>query len=183
MSDKWLFGNLNSIAIFASATYDNNMRRRQALQNIELTEKEKILRARKKMMDYVARRDHSEKELRQKMREQYSQAEIDLAIEYGKEKGWIPDSPESQQSLAEKFTQMLHRRGKGIHAINHYLQSKGLPQQKPTYELELEKAQELLENKFASWPKLDAKEKAKAGRFLMSKGFESQVVREILFRK
>jgi SOS response regulatory protein OraA/RecX len=48
----------------------------------------------KKMMDYLAIRDHSENELRRKLEKLYTADEIDAAVTLAKQKNWIPDTPE-----------------------------------------------------------------------------------------
>lgn len=134
-----------------------------------------------KMMDYLARRDHSEKELRKKLKTRFTPEEIDKAIEYGKANGWIPDTPEGLQNLAEKTAAALRRRGKGTMYINQYLKEKGLPPVKPDVVEELEKARELVKNKFSNVSEMDRKEKAKVGRFLMSRGFNLDIVRKVIY--
>lgn len=141
-----------------------------------------LLHAKKKIMDYVAKRDHSEKELRQKLKT-YCEAEIiDQAIIWAKEQNWL-SAPEV---LKEKFADQLHRRGKGIRSINQKLKAKGLPSTKSDFETEISKARKLV---FAKWSAsdfngLDFKEaqklKAKIMRFLIARGFESDVVGHIL---
>lgn len=135
------------------------------------------------MMDHLARRDHSERELRQKLKGKFEPDEIEHALDYGKEKGWIPEDEESKLRLARKMAEFLHRKLKGIHYINQYLSEKGLPSVETDGERELEKARELLENKFAQADWRDRQMQAKAGRFLVSRGFEMGVVREILFNR
>lgn len=141
------------------------------------------LRARKRMMDLIARRDHSEKELRKKLREWHAPEFIDEAIAYGKEHGWIPDDEASQARLAGKMAEFLHRRGKGIQSINHALKEKGLPSVKADPERELEKAMRLLANKFTEEQLADRKTQAKAGRFLASRGFDLGTVRQAIFKR
>jgi len=140
--------------------------------------------ARNKMMDYIARRDHSEKELRQKLRKNYTAEEIEIAITYGKEQSWIPNSEISIQALAEKTAEALHRKKKGILFINSYLKEKGLPEVEAHDELELEKAQELVKNKYLPSEPLDWQKKqklmAKMSRFLMSRGFATPTIKTVI---
>lgn len=140
--------------------------------------------ARNKMMDILARRDHSEKELRKKLKDKnFQPAEIDRAIDFGKEQGWIPDSPAGALALAEKTAATLRRKGKGSLYIKHYLQEKGLPPVEADPSEELEKARELAHNKFSDIDKMDRKEKAKVGRFLISRGFGLETVRKVIYEK
>lgn len=143
--------------------------------------------ARNKMMDLLARRDHSEKELRQKLKGKFTSEEIDLAVEYGKQGRWIPDTVETRSVLAEKMAGALHRKGKGIRYINGYLAEKGLPPVAADPMEELEKARALVDNKFSDVETSDrkkaAKQKAKIGNFLMSRGFDMEVVRKVIYEK
>jgi regulatory protein len=143
--------------------------------------------ARNKMMDMLSRRDHSELEVRKKLRGKFEAEEIDAAIDYGKERGWLPDTEVAQTQLAEKAAQSLHRKRKGINYINHFLSERGLPEVRPDDELELEKALSLVENKSFNWSKLDSdkkqKVKAKLGRFLQARGFENAIVRKVIYEK
>ncbi len=145
--------------------------------------------ASKKMMDYLARRQHTEKELREKLQTRYTSQEIDDAIEYGKTKGWIAPNPEAESQLAEETAETLKRRGKGIEYINQFLEKKGLPSIKANSSEELEKARQLVENKFGPREKnMDVKPSreevkklnAKKARFLISRGFDMETVEKIV---
>lgn len=136
------------------------------------------------MMDILARRDHSEKELRNKLKDkEFPPEEIDRAVEFGKEQGWLPDSLEKAQALSEKTAAMLKRKGKGPLYIQHYLQKVGLPPVAEEPSEELEKARELAHNKFSDIDKMDRKEKGKVARFLISRGFNLDTVRKVIYEK
>lgn len=148
--------------------------------------------ARKKMMDILSRREHSETEIRIKLEDQFSPEEIDQAINFGKEKKWLPSNPQQAQDLSEKFAEVLRRKGKGVDFINHYLEEKGLPSIKISSEDELEKIQQLISKKFpqfeqninADSPSQDFQKEqlqAKIARFLISRGFNSEIVRKVLY--
>lgn len=145
------------------------------------------LAAQKKVMDLIAKRDHSEKELRQKLRKSFSRHQegealvelLEEAIEFAKDHRFIGDPEE----LAGRMADMLHRRHKGIHYINNYLREKGLPSVSADSDLELEKALHLVKNKYSEDYKFSRDEKARVGRFLASRGFDSQTVRKVLYEK
>jgi regulatory protein len=139
--------------------------------------------ARNRMMDYLAQRDHSEKELRKKLKDKFSPDEIDIAFTYGKVQGWIPDSPESALNLAEKTAATLKRKGKGPLYINQYLKEKGLPKVSMNRDEEFENARKLAHNKFPNIENMDTKAKAKVGRFLISRGFSLETVRKVIYEK
>jgi regulatory protein len=125
-----------------------------------------------KIMDYLARRDHSEKELRKKLSEFYTAEEIHEAIEIAKDKKWLASTDSELLAFSEKVAYALHRKKKGIIFINHYLREKGLPPVKRDEAIELEKAKKLLKIKKFELQK--ARDKAK--RFLASRGFDFETI-------
>jgi regulatory protein len=167
--------------------------------------------AKKKVMDLVSMRDHSEKELRTKLKEYFRrniqyrkrlakkqhkeytedtpenqaeiQAAIDGAIEFAKDHKWLGDP----EVLAGKMANMLHRKNKGISYINNKLKQKGLPAVSSDRDLELEKALTLIKNKFSGFSTLTweekRKEQARVARFLASRGFDSEIVRKVIYEE
>lgn len=138
--------------------------------------------AKKKIMDLVARRDHSEKEIRKKLALRCQPEIVDQAIEWATQQNWLA----APDVLKEKFAEQLSRRGKGIRRINQKLKELGLASVKADLEKELEKARRLVAGKwtFEDFKGLDFKEsqklKAKIMRYLITRGFESDVVSNIL---
>ena len=155
-------------------------------------------KAKFRMMDLLAQRDHSEKELRQKLRnylrpkktrykplpseekiaeimEQVVEA-INEAIEYAKTHNWLAPP----EKVSNSFGNSLHRRKKGIHYINQYLAQKGLPPIAVDSELAAQKAQELLNRKYPDVQTQPREIKAKAMRFLASRGFSMEVIRQLI---
>lgn len=140
-------------------------------------------------MDLLARRDHSEKELRTKLREHFSPADIDKAIAYARENKWLMESG----ALAERFADQMHRRKKGLAAINNKLRRIGLPAVSSDPELEFEKALALARSKAARLTSagrpgrelqtLDKAAREKIGRFLISRGFAPGIVRKVVYEK
>lgn len=140
--------------------------------------------AKRKVMDLLARRDHSEKELRKKLKEKFSEEEdlgdvIEEAIGFAKDNNWLGDPLD----LAHRLADMLHRRNKGIHYINNYLKEKGLPSVEVDRHLELEKALSIVKNKYDDDHDFSREEKAKVGRFLAARGFDSETVRKVIYEK
>lgn len=140
--------------------------------------------AKKKVMDLIARRDHSEKELRTKLREKFSNEEdvqeiVDEALDFAKDNNWLGDPV----ALAHRMADMLHRRNKGIYYINNYLKEKGLPSVETDRALELEKALAIVKNKYDEDHKFSREEKARVGRLLASRGFDSETVRKVIYEK
>lgn len=136
-------------------------------------------------MYYLAKRDHSEKELKQKLRRlkdfqdrkkaRYSPDEIDQAVAWAKDNQWLKPS----EQLAESVAHSLHTKGKGIRYVNAYLRQKGLPVQAADDELELEKAKKLLHRKLLH-KTLDSNLILKLTRFLISRGFPANIVSQAL---
>lgn len=122
-------------------------------------------------MRYVAKRDHSLKEFSQKLRRFYTKEEVQVAIEWIKQQSWQL----SAEQLSERTKKRLHEKHKGIHAINAYLQKRGLPIQQSSHEIELEKALALIERKYPT-TQWTHEQKTKAARFLTSRGFSSDVI-------
>jgi regulatory protein len=138
-----------------------------------------------KMMDYLARRKHSEKELRAKLQDSFSPEQVEKAIDHGKNKGWIPSTEDECAQMAQETADFLKRKGKGIEYINRYLTEKGLPEIKADQSAELEKARQLVKNKFDplqnTFGEENEKQKAKIGRFLLSRGFAEETVRKVIY--
>lgn len=143
------------------------------------------------MMDLLAKRDHSRKELVKKLSAHHTPEEVQQAIRYAEENDWIPP----EQELAEKFARELHKKKKGIQYINSKLVEKGLPRLTSDEQLELEKALSLIENKYDLSDLSEEvregrlgreefeKQKARMGRFLVSRGFDQNIVRKVLYDK
>ncbi len=140
--------------------------------------------AKRKTMDLIARRDHSEKELRKKLHLKFGHEEdglsaIEEAITFAKDNNWLGDP----LKLAYRLGEMLHRRNKGIYFINNYLKEKGLPAIEIDRALELEKALAIVKNRYDENFKFSREEKARVGRALTSRGFDPETVRKVLYEK
>jgi regulatory protein len=133
------------------------------------------------VVDLLSRREHSEKELKQKLKKrEFTNEEIDQALQKAKDHQLI-SKPED---IAERFANQLHRKNKGIHFINSTLHEKGLPSVSRDEELELEKAKALVKTKYSRF-NFDSKEatreeKLKVMRFLASRGFDSSTIRKVI---
>lgn len=132
--------------------------------------------ARNKMMDLLARRDHSEQELRSKLLEKFPTEEVESAIEFAKERSWLGD----EQKIAEQFARSLHKKRKGLTYINHFLKKKGLPGVTKTEDLEIDKARSLMASKTKGLTSLTRAQKAKYSRFLAARGFDPHTIRVAL---
>jgi len=141
-----------------------------------------------KTIDYLSRRDHSAKELRDKLkRKQFSIESIESALHWVSERGYLRPPQELSQSLAHQ----LLKKGKGRLYIQQYLKQRGLPPPEvddKNRSDEIEKATELAhkflqQKKLAQHKNLDRATREKIGRQLLSRGFPSDIVRMIIYEK
>ncbi len=127
------------------------------------------------LMRYLAQRDHSVKELREKLRRKYNAQEVDRAIEAAHENRWLLPPEE----LAEKVAEQLHAKGKGKNYIRRYLSLKGLPGVGIEESRELEKGKDIVENKLGLKPPFDFDQKKKIFRYLVNRGYEKNIARKV----
>lgn len=145
----------------------------------------------RRVMDLIAKRDHSEKELQQKLsrlkkwdnkkERLYSDEEISNVITWARENRWLQDS----SYLSARWAEALTKKKKGIKYINAYLNQKGLPAVSKNQEVEVDKAILLLRKKLQTKAiqtaieeagKLDRNIKLKLTRFLISRGFDQETI-------
>ncbi len=135
--------------------------------------------ARDKLMDFLARRDHSELELRQKLGRDYPTDEVDMAIELARTRGWLL----APEALAERVTEQLNRKNKGTRYIQKFLKLRGLPFLARDSEQELEKARTLTKSKFGHDAPYSYEEQKKIGRYLVNRGFDEGTIRKVMYEK
>ncbi len=149
-----------------------------------------------RMYRWFSIRQHSEKEVREyfriknlesriKGKEERSQATVDVLVEILKKKGMVNDL-----EFAKAWTEARRKsKQKGIKAIKAELFQKGIDREiieevvrvQGTGYSEEELAKQALEKKMKSWKNLPSLEfKKKAYEYLMRKGFEYDVVKEII---
>src|SRR5690606_37882559 len=144
------------------------------------TSQQKRKSAFEKIVDYLAIRDHSESEIRNKLDDKdFSPDEIDSGIELAYENGFMLSPKELSEDILEK----LNRKNKGILYINQYLENKGLPCAHPDWELELKKAKTLIENKFKRGSPFIIEEKQLVYRYLTNRGFADQTINDVINSK
>ena len=130
-----------------------------------------------KSIDFLAKRDHSEKELTEKLElRQYTNAEIKEALDELWEQNYLLPPEE----LAEKLTNQLNLRGKGKSYIQQYLQKKGLPNTEISSDTEFQKGLDLIERKLRCKPPFTWELKAKITRYLGNRGFDYDSIRRII---
>src|SRR4051812_45717141 len=97
-------------------------RRRFSSQKPDSATSLSLQEAKKRLMDYVAKRDHTEKELRKKLALRCTPEIVEQTIAWAAAQNWLA----SPEKLKEQFAAQLSRRGKGIRKINQKLQEVGL---------------------------------------------------------
>lgn len=135
--------------------------------------------ARDKLMDYLARRDHSEFELRKKLSFTYTATEVDNAIQFARENRWLAEPDE----LSSRVTEQLNRKNKGARYIEKFLRSRGLPGTAKDPDEELRKARELIQVKLNKQPPYEFAEQVKIHRFLAYRGFDEETIRKVMHEK
>ena len=130
----------------------------------------------KKIADYLSRRSYSEAELKLKLSKTFSLEIIERALRQAKQNHWLEDA----QELSKRVAENLHKKNKSWKYIKNYLFKKDLPLPPYDREKELIKAESLLTKKEASLKNLSLDKKRKLQLFLAYRGFEENIVREIL---
>jgi regulatory protein len=121
----------------------------------------------------LARRDHSEQELRQKLRRRYAPEAIEQALYQAHRRKWLADP----EVLANRWAETLSRKGKSDRYIQNFLKQKKLPPTKRNPETEISKAVALLKQKFKNVDKFDFQAIQKAYRILGNRGFDESTCR------
>ena len=138
-----------------------------------------------RMMDFLARRHYSEKELRAALKRsayEYSSSEIDGAIESAKKHNYLLPPEELSQKVATR----LHEKNKGHLYINNYLRSKGLPELNKETDLEIQKSLAIIKKKFPlaeGKNTLTKEEKQKIQRQLYNRGFDLETINKVIYEK
>jgi regulatory protein len=143
----------------------------------EIERSDNLAMAIDKLARYLARRDHSELELQEKLTRDFMPDTVGKALSCARERKWLSDPTE----LAERVAVNLGAKRKGQLYIQNYLRRKGLPVVKADEGQELNKARELVEMRFDR--QLDFTLKQKAYRFLANRGFEDQIIKKVLYEK
>lgn len=133
------------------------------------------MNVREKIVYYLSRRNHSEKELAQKLRlKKYSSSEIQEGIKWAIDIGYITPPDQTSEAMARS----LHRKNKGILYINQYLKAKGLPPQSTDWELELKKAYAVCSKNFQN-PPYTFDQKQDIYKLLARRGFLDRTIQDI----
>ncbi len=128
--------------------------------------------------DYLARRDHSVKEIEEKLAQKqiYDPEEIKEAIQQAIDQKWF--LPEDE--LAENVARSLSLKSKSHYFITNYLKEKGLPVVEFSEDNESTAIRRCLIKKFKNHQNLSFEDKQKAMRLLSSRGFHKETCYKIL---
>lgn len=124
-----------------------------------------------KAMDYLARRDHSEKELAEKLSKDYEPEEIERTLTEVRDRGWLLPPEE----LSKKVTEQMHRKNKGYLYISNFLVKKGLPPVSRDLEIELQKARTLAESRMK-----DHQDEKRLATLLKNRGFDTETIAKVI---
>lgn len=135
---------------------------------------------RQRALGCLARREHSRKELTLKLvAAGFERSAIDLALDEFEQRGWLSDRRFAESWIADhqarhgrsKLEYDLRQRGVSEAVIEAALAARG--------DDELERARAVWKKKFGA-PPSDAASKARQIRFLQSRGFTAEAIRQTL---
>ena len=124
----------------------------------------------------LSRRSHSLQELKQKLQKKYSLELIEQALECAKQNNWL----ESEDALSEKLLNSLNKKNKSWRYIQDYFRKKGLPLPPYDKDKEIEKARQCLLKKSLPTRSDSLEVQQKARKTLFYRGFEADIIREVL---
>lgn len=133
-------------------------------------------------MNLLARREYSAQELRQKLSKKSSDLDVITQVI----ERLIEDGLQSDERFAEAFTKMRLRQGKGSTVVGFELKQKGIsPQLIGVYVQSSdtqwqESLSQLIHRRFAGQIADEPREKAKQLRFLQSRGFTLDQIRQVI---
>lgn len=140
---------------------------------VPAAKKGEYARALDSLTRYLALRDHSKFELKNRLGRKYPPELVDRLLRDAEDSGWLP--PEDQ--IAQRLALTLARRHKSQAYIEGQLRARGLPVKDGGPELE--KVRHLVERKFGPGP-LPSEDQERAYRFLKYRGFEDRVIQQVL---
>jgi regulatory protein len=131
-------------------------------------------------MDLLARREHSQLELRRKLQRRFDKHELDQALSV-----LADENLQSDERFAQSYTRERMLRGYGPLRIESELRQRGVLRHTIDRAIAIvpeaeglswrEMAEQALQRKFGDEPPVDLKEKARRLRFLSYRGFGEEV--------
>ena len=127
------------------------------------------------LIRYLAIRDHSRLELRQKLSARFTPEAVDTAIRHAEAQGLLT----SEEEIADRLVESFRRRMKSPRYIQVQLEKRGLPERQLDEESELLAIRELLRRKFGEGGLPDARQ-PEIIRFLKFRGFHDRAIKQVL---
>lgn len=124
----------------------------------------------------LTRRDHSEKEIREKLKQRFDAQTISEVIEKLDSYGFLKEPEE----LARLWARALGAKGRGHRRISQELKKRGLPPIEFDDEDESARCREVFMKRFKSPSFLEMEDRAKAYRYLTYRGFNPDTIKRIL---
>ncbi|OAN12604.1 RecX family transcriptional regulator [Photobacterium jeanii] len=127
---------------------------------------------------YLSRRDHAEKELRQKLKRRgYSHGDIEQAIDFCQDYKWLDDvryaGTTIRNGIAKGWGELRIRQEMELKGVN----SQVIEQVMAVHEIDwFEHARAVAQRKYGETPMETQKEKAKRFRFMQSRGFDFEQI-------
>ena len=136
------------------------------------------LSLRARALGYLARREHSAKELQRKLLPHVAEGDdLEALLQDFKKRGWLSDERFAEQVVSAKQSKF------GSQKLAHELREKGVAEnlvtQATTGVDDLENAKAVWQKKYGKQPS-DRNEWAKQARFLQSRGFGFDVIKRVL---
>lgn len=132
-------------------------------------------------MDLLARREHSQRELRSKLERRFPPEQVDGTLQT-----LIKEGLQSDSRFAEAFVRQRSQRGYGPLRIRQELRQRGISDEMMGAAIDAAEVDwfailaYVVERKYGDAPAADLKEKARRTRFLLYRGFSSDQIRELL---
>jgi regulatory protein len=133
-------------------------------------------------MDMLARREHSRRELQQKLKKRFK--DDDLIVQQLDR--LIEENLQSDARFAASFLRQRYNRGHGPMRIRQEMRQKGIPDEGIEAAMASEDfdwyglAEQVMQRKFGSEQPVDIKDKARRGRFMQYRGFSVDHFRHLL---
>jgi regulatory protein len=133
-------------------------------------------------MNLLSRREHSRRELRQKLIRRFPDEQL---LEEQLQR-LAEESLQSDERFAESFVRQRVERGYGLLRLRQDLRDKGLSDEEIAATLDAQAidwyavAEEVLLKKFGAAPAADMKEKARRCRFMQYRGFSSEFYQHLM---
>jgi len=127
----------------------------------------------------LARRDHSLKELQQKLSRRFTPEAARAALARAQERKYL----RSPEELSRIVSEALHARTKSLRHIQMELKKRGLPPAPIDTDREKSKCREQLLRKFGEIGPQGSAERVKAYRYLTYRGFDPETINSVLKNK